>query len=107
MLWFERQVVATLMSPTLDASARAAVESYVDTTLHHMPEFLRAGVAAESVAFGAFPRLACALGWLDDRRVARQLERLRTSRIDLVRQYVRLFHSLVLFAENEYMPDAA
>ena len=38
MLWFERQVVRTLMSPTLDADARSAIESYVAATLHSMPE---------------------------------------------------------------------
>jgi hypothetical protein len=106
VLWFERQVVGTLMSPTLDASARAAVESFVDTSLRAMPEHLRAGVAAESVVFGARPRLEHALGRLDERRLHRHIERFRTSRIDVIRQYVRLLHSLVLFAEHE-LPDAA
>ena len=107
MLWFERRVVATLMSPGLDAATRGGIEAYVDTTLRSMPEHLRAGVAAESLLFGAGPRIAFALGRLDDAGIERALERLRTSRIDLVRQYVRLLHSLVLFAENELSPAAA
>jgi hypothetical protein len=107
MLWFERRVVETLMDPSLDANARAAVESYVDTTLRSMPEHLRAGVAAESLLLGAWPRVASALGRRDDTSVERQVERLRTSRLDPLRQYVRLLHSLVLFAENELVPDAA
>src|SRR3954452_2246396 len=107
MLWFERQVVATLMSPSLDAGTRHGVESYVDDTLRSMPVHLRAGVAAESLLFGALPRLESALGRLDHLRINRRLERWKTSSFDPLRQYVRLLHSLVLFAENELVPDAA
>ena len=107
MLWFERQVVGALMSSTLDDRARVAVESYVDETLHSMPEHLRAGVLAESLLFGARPRLAHALGRADSTRLRARIDRWSTSRIDFVRQYVRLLHSLVLFAENELAPGAA
>ena len=107
MLWFERQVVGALMSPTLDDRARVAVESYVDDTLRSMPEHLRAGVPRSRSLFGAPPRLAHALGRVDDNAGLRaRIERWRTSRIDPVRQYVRLLHSLVLFAENELAPRA-
>jgi len=105
VLWFERQVVGALMSPTLDESARAAVESYVDETLRSMPEHLRAGVIAESLLFGVRPRLEHALGRAVDGDVRTRVERWKTSRIDFVRQYVRLLQSLVLFAENEFMPS--
>ncbi len=107
MLWFERQVVATLMSPGLDDATRTAVVSYVDTTLRSMPQHLRAGVAAESLLFGALPRVAHALGRLDGESIHRRIERWSTSRLDPLRQYVRLLHSLVLFAENELLPEAA
>jgi hypothetical protein len=30
MLWLEREVVASLVSPTLDDTERSAVETYVD-----------------------------------------------------------------------------
>ena len=95
------------MSSTLDDRARVAVESYVDETLRSMPEHLRAGVLAESLLFGARPRLARALGRADTAALHAQIDRWRTSRIDFVRQYVRLLHSLVLFAENELAPSAA
>jgi hypothetical protein len=104
VLWFERQVVGALMSPTLDDAARAAVESYVDETLRSMPEHLRAGVVAESLLFGVRPRLEFALGRAADAGVRSRVERWKTSRIDVVRQYVRLLQSLVLFAENELAP---
>ncbi|HET9729825.1 MAG TPA: hypothetical protein VFR41_10415 [Acidimicrobiia bacterium] len=104
MLWFEREVVRTLMSPTLDAATRAAVERYVDGTLASMPEHLRAGVAAESVALGAPSWIAARLGRLDEAKVQARLDAWRDSPIDVVRQYVRLLHSLVLFAENELAP---
>ena len=107
MLWFERQVVGALMSSTLDDHARVAVEAYVNDTLASMPEHLRAGVLAESLLFGARPRLAHTLGRDDAARLRARIERWRTSRIDFVRQYVRLLHSLVLFGENELAPSAA
>jgi hypothetical protein len=107
MLWFERQVVASLVSPGLDEHTRNSVESYVDNTLRSMPEYLRAGVAAESLVFGAWPRISYLLGSLGPEDVKCRIERWNTSRIDPLRQYVRLLHSLVLFAENELAPEAA
>jgi hypothetical protein len=65
MRWLEREVVATLVSPTLDEHARTAIETYVDDSLRSMPEHLRLGVAAESLLFGAWPRLQAAVGVYD------------------------------------------
>jgi len=107
MLWLEREVVASLVSPGLGDEQRAAVERYVDESLQSMPEHLRVGVAAESVLFGAWPRLQEALGRYDRRSMRPRVERWKASRFDPVRQYVRLLHSLVLFAEHELTPGAA
>ena len=107
MLWFERQVVRTLMSPTLDADARSAIESYVAATLHSMPEHLRAGVAAESVFLCSRSWLEHRAGRLDPRRVRTRVARWKNSKLDPVRQYVRLLESLVLFAENELVADGS
>jgi len=101
VLWFERRVVSALMNPDVDAERRVAVEEYVDRTLQEMPEYLRFGVAAESVVFGARSRMEDALGRLDRARMLRRLDRWKASSIDPIRQYVRLLESLVLFAENE------
>ena len=107
MLWFEREVVATLVSPSLDNPQRSAVEAYVDESLRAMPEHLRAGVAAESLLFGAWPRVLRALGRLDRHALDAKVEHWKASRFDLIRQYVRLLQSLVLFAEHELTPGAA
>ena len=107
MLWFERQVVTHLMAADLPEASRADVEGYVDGALRVMPAHLRAGVAAESLVFGAWPSLQRALGRLDPATVDRAVEWCRTSRIDVVRQYVRLLESLVLFAENELVAEPA
>jgi hypothetical protein len=99
MLAFERKVVAGLTTST-DPGLRAEVERWVGGTLEDMPEFLRAGVLAESVLFAAVGRLL--------RRDATSfVASLDASPIGLVRQYVRLFRSLVLFAELELEPVAA
>ena len=89
------------MNPEIDAKTRAAVEEYVDRTLQEMPEYLRFGVAAESVVFGAHSRFEDARGRLDRERMLRRLDRWKASSLDPIRQYVRLLESLVLFAENE------
>jgi hypothetical protein len=107
VLWFERQVVRTLVSPALDEMTRVAVESYVDETLRSMPEHLRIGVAAESLLFGAVPRAQHVLRRLDGARLRERVVRWKSSPIDPVRQYVRLLQSLVLFAENELSPVPA
>jgi hypothetical protein len=107
VLWFERQLVRSLVDPRLDPSARAAVESYVDGTLRSMPEHLRAGVAAESLLLGFPARLAHATGRFDETLLRERVGGWKRSRIDLVRQYVRLIESLVLFAENELDPAPA
>jgi hypothetical protein len=120
VLWFERQVVGTLMDPALDATTRSAVESYVSTTLRSMPEHLRAGVAAESMVLGASSWVEQRIGrltWLpraplrsassalvDQGRLRTRVDSWKTSKIDPIRQYVRLLESLVLFAENELGP---
>jgi hypothetical protein len=106
VLWFERQVVGALMNPDLDADTRAAVESYVADTLHSMPEHLRAGVLAESITLGGRYWIEQRTGRFDRARLHEQLIRWKHSRVDVIRQYVRLLESLVLFAENELAPTA-
>jgi hypothetical protein len=102
MLPFEREVVRSLVTST-DDRLRSEVESYVDGCLQAMPEYLRAGVAAESLALGAWA------GLRGRRRegLHEQLDAWEESPIGVVRQYVRLIRSLVLFAECELAPAAA
>ena len=105
MVPFERRVVHALVH-TSDPALRAAVEAYVEGCLGDMPEHLRAGVLAESLALGTWSRLRT-LGAPDpDVALRRQLEAWEHHPIDVVRQYVRLIGSLVQFAEVE-LTDAA
>lgn len=105
MLGFEREVVASLVTST-DPEIRSAVLTYVDRSLRSMPEHLRAGVAAESLALGTWVRLRRKVG-ASGEDLGPQLDAWQDSRLDPVRQYVRLLHSLVLFAEHELAPEAA
>jgi len=75
MLWLEREVVATLVSPTLDDDQRSVIETYVDDSLRSMPEHLRVGMAAESILFSAWPRVQGALGHYDRRSMNARVER--------------------------------
>lgn len=98
MLRFERRVVDALISST-DPALRSAVHGYVDRSLRSMPEHLRAGIVAETLLLGA---------WASVRRgpLTTHLDAWRASRISLVRQYVRLLQSQVLFSENELAASA-
>jgi hypothetical protein len=96
MLDFERELVATLIG-TSDVELRGRITAFVEASIDDMPEFLRLGVALESVAFAVL-----ATARRDRRReLAGLVALLDASPIALVRQYVRLFRSLVLFAEQE------
>jgi len=96
MFWFERELVASMVSH-LDPDDRETVTSYVAGALGGLPEHLRLGVAAESVALGAWTRV---------RRGAARLGPLEDSPLGPVRMYARLMRSLVVFAEQELRPGA-
>jgi hypothetical protein len=101
MLRFEREVVAALGSAQ-EQPMQSAVEAFVDGSLRAMPEPIRLGVVGETLLFGSYARLLQAAGRFDGPDDLRaQLDRWESSRISVVRQYVHMFRSLVLFAENE------
>jgi hypothetical protein len=98
MLGFERHVVDALTSGD-DPRVRGQVAQWVEDVLSDMPEHLRLGVMAESVAFGALSRVS-------GRSPGALLDVLDRSPIGLLRQYPRLFRSLVLYAELELTPGS-
>lgn len=102
MLRFERQVVEALGTAT-DQPTRSAVEAFVDGSLRAMPEHVRAAVLAESLLLGAALRLVSAVGRPASpaTMLREKLQAWETSPIGPLRQYVRVFRSLVLFSENE------
>jgi hypothetical protein len=102
---FERRVVDCL-TRTDDPALRAAVADYVEASLGAMPEHLRAGVLVESLALGAWVRVV-SRGRRDDDGLRRRLAAWEHHPVDVVRQYVRLVGSLVLFAEVELGDRAA
>jgi hypothetical protein len=104
MLAFEREVVTSLVTSTAPA-LQSAVLTYVDRSLRSMPEHLRAGVAAESLALGTWVLLRRKLG-VTEANLGSQLDAWEDGRSGPVRQYVRLLRSLVLFAECELAPTA-
>ena len=91
MLRFERQVVCGLTT-TKRPERRAGVAEFVDGALRSMPEHLRAAIG------GRIDRSRRSFAALGGRPTARSLD---TSPIPQLRQYVRVFRSLVLFAEQE------
>jgi hypothetical protein len=105
MLWLEHEVVASMVAHR-DQQRRQAVEAYVDGALRAMPQHLRLGVAAESVVLGVMPAFQRAFGRLDATSMEAHLRRWSLSPLGPVRQYMRLLHSLVLFADHELEPRA-
>jgi hypothetical protein len=92
VLWFERQVVGQLTT-TDDPVRREEVAAFVEGALRAMPEHLRAALVAVSVGVGAGARV------VGTNRLG--VDALDSSPIPQLRQYVRVFRSLVLFAEQE------
>ena len=109
MLWFEREVVGALIESP-DQPLRSSIESFVDGSLRDMPEHLRVGVAGESLLLGAYVAGLRRAGRLDpgDREaLVARLESWETSPVGVVRSYVRMMKSLVVFAENELALEGA
>jgi hypothetical protein len=103
MLWFEREVVGALIDSP-DQPLRSSIESFVDGSLRDMPEHLRLGVAGESVLLGTYVAALRRAGRLapDDRHaLLDHLESWESSPVGVLRSYVRMMKSLVVFAENE------
>lgn len=109
MLWFEREVVGALIESP-DQPLRSAVEAFVDGSLRDMPEHLRAGVAGESFLLGTYAAALRRTGRLpagDPAALVDLLEGWETSPVGVLRSYVRMMKSLVVFAENELAPAGA
>jgi hypothetical protein len=109
MLWFEREVVGAL-TVSQDQSLRSSVEAFVDGSLRDMPEHVRLGVAGESVLLGTWVGALRKVGRLaadDPHALVTALESWETSPIGVLRSYVRLMRTLVVFAENELAPAGA
>jgi len=105
MLRFEREVVTALGSAP-DQPTRGAVEAFVDGSLRALPEPVRYGVLGETLLLGTYIRLLTVAGRLEDATDLRiRLDAWEGSRISYLRQYVHLFRSMVLFAENELSPE--
>jgi hypothetical protein len=109
MLWFEREVVGAL-TESPDQPIRSFVESFVDGSLRDMPEHLRLGVCGESVLLGTYVTALRRAGRLpegDREALLHRLEAWEVSPVGVLRQYVRMMKSLVVFAENELAPEGA
>ncbi len=79
---------------------RTTVADHVDGVLRDMPEHVRAGIAGQSVLLGAWWAARSRLPGADPGGAA-LIESLEANPVGLVRQYIRLLRSLVLFAEHE------
>lgn len=102
MLQFERDVVGALGSSP-DPTTRSDVETFVDGSLRAMPRHIRAGVLVGSLGLSTWVRL-----WRPPTTttgLADRVHRWESSPLGPVRQYVRMFRSLVLFSEYELAPE--
>ena len=96
MLGFEQQFVDALAQSD-DPAISTRVRTWVDGSLRTMPQHLRLGLFCESVVLAGWT----AVRGGDVRELPGALER---SPLMPFRQYVRLFRSLVMFAEQELIP---
>ncbi len=94
VLRFEHRLVDALCTAP-EPERRAGVERFVTGTLADMPEHLRLGVGALSLVLGLWDRAR------PGRTGSELVAAMEHSPLGPVRQHVRLFRSLVLFAEEE------
>jgi hypothetical protein len=102
MLQFERDVVGALGSSP-DPTTRSDVEAFVEGSLRAMPRHIRVGVLAGSLGLSTWVLL-----WrrpATTGELAVRVHSWESSPIGPVRQYVRMFRSLVLFSEHELAPE--
>jgi hypothetical protein len=99
MFWLEGRVVSALAGDD-DARADGAISSFVASSLAAMPQHLRLGVAVESLGLGAWVRLRHGVD-PDPDTIRRSLSGWEHHPVGVVRQYPRLFSSLVIFAQHE------
>jgi len=93
VLRFERHVVDRLVT-TPDPRRRRDITAFVEGSLGAMPEHLRVSIGAASVVLALWALVVRP----EQSRIVASLDR---SPIPQIRQYARLFRSLVLFAEQE------
>lgn len=103
MLAYERQVVDAF-STTDDPERRRAVSEHAGAALAAMPEFIRLGIAGETVLLGSWSALRRRGRPLDPEA---ELAWLEGHPVGLVRQWARALRSLVLFAEQEMVQASA
>ncbi|MBK5287380.1 MAG: hypothetical protein JJE46_02820 [Acidimicrobiia bacterium] len=103
MLWMERRVVTALAGPD-DKRTGGAITEFVDSSFAAMPQHLRLGVVGESVLLGAYVALRYAPRPSDDDVLA-AMSAWEHNPIGVIRQYARLLTSLVVFAQQELMPE--
>ena len=112
MLWFEREVVGALIDPrSSDPEARSRSRRSSTARCATCPSTCALGVVGESVLLGTYAGALRADRPAPGRRCRRPWPSCSTggrrARIGVLRQYVRMMKSLVLFAENELAPEAA
>ena len=100
MLSYERRVITALLTSS-DPAEERSISSYVGSSLAAMPEILRFGIAAISVALGAWSALRRLVG--AGRSGPAEVAWLEAHPVGLVRQWVRALRSLVMFAEQEHL----
>jgi hypothetical protein len=93
------QLVVSELTTTSDPARRDDVATFVEGALGSMPEHLRAALVAASLLLGIYAQVVG--------HGRPSVHSLDTSPIPQLRQYVRVFRSLVLFAEQELPASSA
>lgn len=106
MASFRSRVTDALLEP-LDPVQRGPAEQFVDGSLGDLPQHLRLGITGASVLLEIITR-AGHQGRIPDNATLRGLvARWSTNPFTPIRQYARMLSSLVLFADQETLPEPA
>ena len=87
-----------------DERTGGAISEFVDTSFAAMPQHLRLGVVGESLLLGGYVFVRAA-GRPSDADILAAMNAWERNPIGVIRQYARLLTSLVVFAQQELIPE--
>ena len=102
---FRSRIIDALLEP-LDPTQRGATEAFIAGSLADLPQHLKIGIALDSVLLEALTRVTHGGRIPDDATLRELIARWEANPLTPIRQYARLLSSLVLFADQETLPEA-
>lgn len=101
---FRSRIIDALLAP-LEPTQRGAAEAFIADSLADLPHHLKIGIALDSVLLEALTRATHGGRIPDDATLRELIATWESNPLTPIRQYARMLSSLVLFADQETLPE--